>query len=159
MFSGHGTRPAERRGASLRTRAKSSMPLRAPGTDARISKAKKMREVENQRQHRERLRTMLMQKLTVKYGRGRNSGANKTIAGEVNRFMEAKDAAPISEPDLVMLEKGIVARIDVDDAAAPGKALRPTNAAARVRADADRLRAEMDHGVATAKAAGGRPPG
>ena len=47
-----------------------------------------------------------------------------------------------------------------DDAAAPSKALRPANAAAaRVRADADRLRAEMDHGVATAKAALGRPPG
>jgi len=32
-------------------------------------------------------------------------------------------------------------------------------AAASVRADADRLRAEMEHGVATAKAALGRPPG
>ena len=39
------------------------MPLRAPSTDARISKAKKMREEENKKQHRERLRAMLMQKL------------------------------------------------------------------------------------------------
>ena len=38
-------------------------------------------------------------------------------------------------------------------------ALRVLDGASLALADADRLRAEMDHGVATAKAALGRPPG
>ena len=102
------------------------MPLRAPGTDARISKAKAMRERENAKQHRERLRTMLMQKLTVKYGQGRQSGANRAIASEVNKFMEG--STTISEPDLIQLEKGIIGRIEASKGEdGPG---RPTTASA-----------------------------
>ena len=91
------------------------MPLRAPSTDARISKAKKMREEENKKQHRERLRAMLMQKLTVKYGRGRDSGANKAIKGEVDSFMSGKST--ITEPDLVALEKGIIRKLESEESA------------------------------------------
>ena len=76
------------------------MLLRAPSTDARISKAKKMREEENKKQHRERLRDDQLVERACRRGiksEHSRSAREKQSAGARRRSSEEEQQAG-SEP-------------------------------------------------------------